>query len=100
MAGVKLLEWARANGVSRQSATRWLHAGVFPVPARQLVTGTILVDEPARVADGVAICARVSSSDQRSDLDRQVARLTEYLTGNGIARSKIVSEVGSGLNGH
>jgi len=42
---VKLSEWARANGVSRQSATRWFHAGVLPVAARQLTTGTILVDE-------------------------------------------------------
>ncbi len=33
---VKLSEWARANGVSRQSAIRWFHAGVLPVAARQL----------------------------------------------------------------
>ena len=32
---VKLSEWAKANGVSRQSACRWFHAGVLPVPARQ-----------------------------------------------------------------
>jgi putative resolvase len=97
---VKLSEWARANGVSRQSATRWFRAGVLPVPARQLATGTILVEVPDRSTDGVAIYARVSFSDQRADLDRQVARLAQYLTTNGIAPSKIISEVGSGLNGH
>jgi len=70
---VKLSEWAMANGVSRQSATRWFHAGVLPVPARQLASGTILVDEATAPAAGVAIYARLSSGDQRGDLDRQVA---------------------------
>jgi putative resolvase len=85
--------------VSRQSATRWFHAGVFPVAARQLATGTILVDEPDRSQSGVAVCARVSSFGQRGDLDRQVARLAGLCTASGFAPSKVVSEVGSGLNG-
>jgi putative resolvase len=100
MTGVKLSDWARANGVSRQSATRWLHAGVLPVPARQLATGTILVDEPERRPGGVAIYARVSSGDQRGDPHRQVARLVTHLTAAGLAPTKVVSEVGSGLDGH
>lgn len=98
--GVKLSEWARINGVSRQSATRWFHAGVLPVAARQLATGTILVEEPPRAAAGVAVYSRVSSADQRGDLDRQVARLVEHVTSRAMAPTKVVSEVGSGLNGH
>jgi putative resolvase len=47
----------------------------------------------------VAIYARVSSEDQRADLDRQVARLVEHATGAGLAPTRVVSEVGSGLNG-
>ena len=78
MAGVKLSEWARINGVNRQSAARWFHAGVLPVPVRQLATGAILVDVPDRATADVAIYARVSSSGQRGHLDRQVARLAEY----------------------
>ena len=97
---VKLSEWARANGVSRQSATRWFHAVVLPVPARQLATGTILVDEPSGASTGVAIYARVSSADQRGDLDRQVARLTAVATERRLPPTKVVAEVASGLNGH
>ncbi len=97
---VKLSEWARANGVSRQSATRWFHAGVLPAAAPQLVTGTILVDEATAPPAGVAICARVSSADQRGDLDRQVARLTAVATERRLPPTKVVAEVGSGLNGH
>lgn len=97
---MKLSEWPRANGVSRQSATRWFHCGVLPVRARQLASCTILAGEPARDADGVAIYARVSSSDQRGDLGRQVADLAEYLAAGGTAPAKVVSGVGSGRNGH
>jgi putative resolvase len=100
VAGVKLPKWARVNGVSCQSATWWCHAGVLLVPARQLAAGTVLVGAPGRAAAGVAICARVSSCGQRSDLGRQVAGLAVYLTAKGIAASKAVCEVGSGWNGH
>jgi putative resolvase len=97
---MKLSEWARANGVSRQSATRWFHAGVLPVAAPQLATGTILVDEATAPPAGVAICARVSSADQRGDLDRQVARLTAVATERRLPPTEVVAEVGSGLNCH
>jgi len=96
---MKLAAWARSNGVSRLTATRWFHAGVLPVPARQLATGTILVDEPAPGPGGVALYARVSSSVQRGDLERPLARLVEMATSAGLAPTKVVTEVGSGLNG-
>jgi predicted site-specific integrase-resolvase len=51
--GMKLSDWARINGVSRQSATRWFHAGVLPVAAHQLATGTILAEEQAPITGGV-----------------------------------------------
>ena len=38
----------------------------------------ILVEEPPVAVDGLGLYARVSSHDQRADLDRQVARLTEW----------------------
>ena len=43
--------------------------------------------------------ARVSSSDQRVDLDRQAARLLEYATANKLVVTKTVMEVASGMNG-
>jgi Resolvase, N terminal domain len=43
----------------------------------------------------------VSSHDQRSDLDRQVARLRGWAarTGNAVVRVEVEVEVGSGVNG-
>lgn len=45
------------------------------------------------------VYARVSLHDQRVDLDRQVAQLTDWATTNGHAVGEVVCEVGCGLNG-
>ena len=97
---MKLAEWAHANGVHPQTAYRWFREDRMPVPARRLASGTIWVDAVAADGSGrVVVYARVSSCDQRHDLDRQVARLTGWATANGHTVGEVVTEVGSGLNG-
>jgi putative resolvase len=97
---VKLAELARANGVHPQTAYRWFREDRMPVPARRLESGTIWVDAaPADGSGRVVVYARVSSHDQRQDLDRQVARLTEWAAASGLLVGEVVTEVGSGLNG-
>jgi putative resolvase len=100
---VKLSEWARQQGVSYQTAWRWVKDGKMPVPVRQAPSGTWLVTEPApAVSTGsgrvVAYC-RVSSADQKADLERQAARVVTGANGLGLAVAEVVTEVGSGLNG-
>ena len=41
----------------------------------------------------------VSSTDQRGDLDRQVARVSVWAAAQGHSIDHVVTEVGSGLNG-
>jgi predicted site-specific integrase-resolvase len=99
---MNLAAWAERNGVARVTAYRWFRAGLLPVPA-QRVGRLILVDEPtgkAGVCGGTAVYARVSSADQKADLDRQVARVTAWATTQQIPVDKVVTEVGSALNGH
>jgi predicted site-specific integrase-resolvase len=73
---------------------------MLPVPARR-VGGLILVgDDAERAPDGVAaVYARVSSADQKADLDRQVARVTAWATAEGLTVGRVVTEVGSALDG-
>lgn len=52
---------------------------------------------PAPAAFG--LYARVSSHDQKSDLDRQVARLTGWAAEAGGTVVRVEAEVGSGMNG-
>ena len=97
---MNLKQWAERQGVSYATARRWFAAGTLPVPARQ-VGGLVLVGEtPAPASAGSAVVyARVSSADQKADLDRQVARVTAWATGQGIAVDRVVTETGSALNG-
>jgi putative resolvase len=75
---MRLKDWAAQPGIHDQTAWRWFRDGRLPVPALQTPSGTILV-RPATVplpAGGLGLYARVSSHDQRADLDWQVSRLT------------------------
>lgn len=96
---MKLSEWADRQGIHYQTAWKWWKEGNLPVAASQTPTGMILVQEKDSMATGVALYARVSSSDQREDLERQVGRLAAWATDQGMNVSRTVSEVGSGLNG-
>ena len=46
------------------------------------------------------VYARVSSADQKEDLDRQVGRVVEWATQQGYRPDEVVKEIGSGLNGN
>lgn len=99
--GVNLADWAESVGVNRHTAYRWFREGTLPVPAER-VGRLILVKTAASAsaaAAGVVLYARVSSHDRRSDLDRQVARLTAWATERDLGVGQVVCEVGSGLNG-
>jgi predicted site-specific integrase-resolvase len=99
---MNLAAWAERSGVARVTAYRGFRAGVLAVPARK-VGRLILVDESAGDAGPrprTAVYARVSSADQKADLDRQVARVTAWATAEQISVDKVVTEVGSALNGH
>jgi predicted site-specific integrase-resolvase len=65
---VKLSQWAKEQGLTYKGAWRMWKAGQLPVPAEQLPTGTIIVKEIKAPADAVGLYARVSSSEQRKDL--------------------------------
>ncbi|MEU4678430.1 IS607 family transposase [Micromonospora sp. NPDC023737] len=99
---MNLKEWAAATGVSYATARRRYEAGMLPVPTYRLGR-LIMVGEPvtpsAAGTGQTVVYARVSSADQKADLDRQVARVTTWATGQHLAVSRVVTEVGSTLNG-
>jgi putative resolvase len=98
---MNLSEWAARVGVSKFTAYRWFREGRLPVPA-QRVGRLILVDVPAAGAPSegrTVIYARVAGREQQEDLDRQVARLTQWATAQGLSVDEVVAEVGSGVTG-
>jgi putative resolvase len=83
---MNLAEWAQSQHIHPETAYRWFWQGRLPVEA-QRVGGLIMVgdlDSPQPRRRGrTVVYARVSSADQRPDLDRQVARVTAWATSNG-----------------
>jgi putative resolvase len=97
---MKLSAWARQQGLSYKTAWRLWKAGKLPVPAEQLATGTVILHAaPASEPPGVALYTRVSSGEQKADLDRQLARLAEFSAKHGFRVVEAVQETGSGLHG-
>ena len=98
---MNLTQWARSQGVHPQTAYRWFREGTLPVPAVRVNQRTVLVnpDRGDAVVGGVGLYARVSSHDQKADLDRRVARLTGWAADAGGQVVRVEAEVGSGMNG-
>jgi putative resolvase len=95
------MEWARSEGVHPQMAYRWFREGTLPVPAVRVNQRTVLVDAGGSdgLVGGVGLYARVSWHDQRADLDRQVARLSQWAVQGNAPVVGVEAEVGSGMSG-
>lgn len=95
---MRLSTYARKMGVSYKTAYRWYRAG--KLDAYQLDTGTVIVREPEQQqgTPSVALYARVSSADQKEDLERQMQRLKDYAASKGYQVKNVVSDLASGLN--
>ena len=78
----------------------------MPVPVEKTPTGMYLIHDPRYEAmqaspsdGGRTVCyARVSSSDQKDDLQRQADRLKAFAINLGCERPEVVSETGSGVD--
>ncbi|MGI5291887.1 IS607 family transposase [Nonomuraea polychroma] len=100
---MNLTEWARAQGISPHTAYRWFRNGTLPVPAERVGPRTILVNVEANadpgIGGGAGLYARVSCHEQKTDLERQVARLSAWAAQAGHPVVRVESEIASGMNG-
>lgn len=103
---MKLSDYAKHLGIAYQTAWKHYKKGLIPYPTRQLPSGAVIVDFETnysfdhRTFTKAAIYTRVSSAENRNNLDSQAERLCQYSTAKGYQVVHIVKEVGSGLNDH
>jgi putative resolvase len=97
---MKLSQYAKKVGVTYRTAFRWWQHG--DIKGYQLPSGTIVVTEGEERQESrtgqVVIYARVSSHEQRANLERQAERLEDYCAAKGYQVSRVVKEIGSGVN--
>lgn len=92
---MKLSTYAKSKGISYQTAWKMWKRG--ELNASQLPSGTIIVEQTQQ-CKGVVIYARVSSSENKSNLDSQAQRLIDYCMARGYQITSITKEIGSGVN--
>jgi len=95
-------EVAKRLGVSTMTVRRWIKEGKinahrigkeYRVPESEVLR---LLE--GKLLDKVVIYARVSSRDQKEDLERQVEYLKNYCSTKGYHVAKIITDISSGLN--
>lgn len=95
----KISQFAKMQGVTYRTVWNWVKDGKVDIE-RDLTGHIWVLDTPKndRKIKKVAIYTRVSSSEDKSNLDTQAERLVSYCNAKGYKVDKVVKEIGSGLN--
>lgn len=98
---IKLSEYAKLNSLNYRTA--WNHYNSGIILGKQLSTGTILIEINEVDINNkkdliVATYARVSSSENKNNLEKQSERLINYANAKGYKTKYNIKEIGSGLN--
>lgn len=96
----KVSAYAKKHGVTIRTVWNWIYQEKVKVERNETNHIFIVEDEDKLLDKAVAIYARVSSSENKDNLERQLERLRLYCAAKGYTIIKEVAEVGSGLNDH
>lgn len=95
----KVSQYAKMHGVTSRTVWNWHYKGLIKTERDSTNHLWVVEDESLKLKDlNVAIYARVSSSENKSNLDSQAQRMIDFCNAKGYKVSKLVKEIGSGLN--
>lgn len=95
---MKLSQYAKLHSVSYQTAWNHFNNGYIK-GAYKLPSGTIVIpDDPINEDQKTVVYARVSSTQNKDNLDTQANRVVTFCNARGWTVDKIVKECGSGVN--
>ena len=89
---ISLTTWGRLYGFDKATTSRLHRTGKLPpeLQIEQLPSGRYYVVVPPENEGRCVVYARVSSADQKDDLDRQVGRVVEWATQQGYRPDEVV----------
>lgn len=94
---MKLSEYAKKHNIQYRSAWNRFKAG--KIPNAKMFDGHVVIEEVSPFStNNVVIYARVSSSENKSNLEAQAERLKQYAIAKGYTIIQVIKEVGSGVN--
>lgn len=102
----KIAEFAKLVGLSKHTVRRWEKEGKIK-PSRTLTNQRYFTDLDVqqvlrlplkdKTKRSIIYC-RVSSPNQKDDLDGQVQAMLNFANGRGIAPTEVIREIGGGMN--
>lgn len=94
---IKLSEWAKLNNYTYRGAYNVFKRG--DIKGEQTPSGTILIyEEEITKTEYNVVYARVSSSENKDNLNSQAERISQFCNAKGWIVNEIIKECGSGLN--
>lgn len=93
----KISQYAKKYNVTIRTVWNWIKDGKVKTEKTKTKRWLVIEDEEIR-NEKVFIYARVSSSENKNNLESQKNRLLNYCSAKGYIVSGVVTEIGSGLN--
>lgn len=93
---LKISEYAKINRVTQRTVWNWIKQN--RVKIKYTETGRVRIIVESDKEKQVAIYTRVSSTENKENLKLQTDRLINYCNAKGYKVTKVISEIGSGLN--
>ena len=98
---IKLSKYAKLFNLTYKTANRHFKENKIPYETKVLPSGGLfvnLIEENIFTKRDCIIYCRVSSTNKKDDLKRQIERCEEYAIINGFNITKIYKEIASGMN--
>jgi len=96
---MKLSEYAKQRGITYRAAWNHFRFDKIQGAYKDEATGHIIIPSIKEInLSKVAIYARVSSNENKSNLEAQAERLKAYSTAKGYQIIHVIKEIGSGVN--
>jgi len=93
----KISQYARKNNVTIRTVWGWIKKEKIKTE-KTSSGGWLVIEDDENKYEKVAIYARVSSSENKDNLEKQKERLLNYCAAKGYTVEIVVTEIGSGLN--
>lgn len=93
---MKISQYAKLHGVTTRTVWNWIYKGEVNIERTKTNRVLIVFNENEELS--TAIYCRVSSSENKNNLESQKNRLISYCNAKGYKVNRIVTEIGSGLN--
>lgn len=95
----KISQYAHLHNVTTRTVWNWYYRGIIKCERDATNHLWVVEDDPNHGKElHYAVYARVSSSENKSNLESQAQRLVDFCNARGNKVTKVVKETGSGLN--